>query len=62
MIGFMWIAFGAILLAGTVVVQHYQEKESDDSAKSWILDMLAVLLSPAGWYFFWEGFGWMFFR
>jgi hypothetical protein len=62
MIGYLWIALGAIILAGTVVVSHYQNLQVEDSAKSWILDFLAVLLNPAGWYFLWEGFGWIFFR
>jgi hypothetical protein len=36
--------------------------ETSGSPGAWLLSVASVLLSPAGWYFFWEGLGYFFFR
>ncbi len=56
----------AKILAVTLVVKHYEDteacSESPNVALSWGLNIIDVLSNPAGWFFFWEGLGWIFFR
>lgn len=50
----------------SVPVDHYKDSLSCtpawESAGAWTLSILSVLVSPAGWYFFWEGLSWFFFK
>ena len=49
LIGIRWFFLGFLIMGLQVILLRY--------GKGLILDFLSIILTPAGWFFFWEGLG-----
>jgi hypothetical protein len=63
--GFLWICLGIILLGASVIIETFRpqacsQDPSTLTAAAWILIVLDILVTPSGWFFFWEGFATIF--